>query len=214
MTTCEEWKHTPDTLLLKDFDLADDKKQPSTDEAELADRQEDLPAYEMASILFEPLLGLVGSVPPDVDPKGGAKTTVEHHFSTDIIQLQASIKSHPHTTTRFLQCVIRHFAKTVDADLITLSQHDLEDLADHLKKSEKVPEADESLTQSADQSYMSFLFGSSPIVAPPTSSGSETSDSEAEKQRDQNERPDAGTYGESCESSGEISTLADLNEVS
>lgn len=200
VTTCEEWKDVPDALILKDLYLPSGKQHSSADEEELSNRHKVSPAYEMASILFEPLLGVVDSDPPEKSTQNEASKSNEKYFMTDVMQLQASAQA-PHGKTRFLQSVVRHFAKAVGADLITLKQNDLEDLADYLRQTEKGSER---------VGCLSFLFDR-PVSSAPSKCGSEVLEGKCDGQID---KPDPGINQETSQALEELSHGLALSEVS
>ncbi|KAG6354997.1 hypothetical protein INS49_004078 [Diaporthe citri] len=161
VTTCEELKDSSDDLTLEEFAFPSVKKQLTSEAGGEPDGcQEGPPVYRMASILFEPLLGVLGSGPREV---------VSH--------IEASKRS------GFSSLSFGILPKVSKADLITLDRNDLEDLADHFKRREKEQEVDDTSVRESAQDYLSFLFNR-PIDSRPTSPGSETSGSYVKQRRD------------------------------
>lgn len=153
--TCEEWKDTPDVLILRDHDASDETSASSKtqEQAPLPSSTTKLPVYEMKSIFFEQLLGLVKtgashSVYSHVDsPKTSSSQLVEN-----CIQLAPGFKTLPWVKERFMKAVVQHFAKTIGADLITLCRDDLEDLATY------VPRNKEKGHYADDKDFIDTLF--------------------------------------------------------
>lgn len=138
--TSDEWTDSPDSLLLRDPNRPDDMKVRGEDDAEKpAFPQPPASSYEMAPVVFEPLMGLVRRGPPledDDDDQSGGTPNNGFSFSQNIVRLQTYMPAAAESTATFMRAVVKHFAKTVGSDLITLTQDDLQDLADTYPKAD------------------------------------------------------------------------------
>jgi hypothetical protein len=109
--------------------------------------------YEIESALYDTIRSVVREYPQS--PKLGqpqVKETLGVHFSHDALlhrfhrvhlpnnmmyyELHLSGDALDNTGSRFLGCVIKHFARSIGAHLITFTVDIVEDLVEHFKKSE------------------------------------------------------------------------------
>ncbi|KAF5500402.1 Katanin p60 ATPase-containing subunit A-like 1 [Colletotrichum siamense] len=175
VTTTEEWNDHPEFLRLLD-DIPSNKGDNCRDELETSSNPE--PAadvYEMGSTLFNPLLGLVRRDAPleeDLLPRSCASNGVR--FTKNIIRLHTFMSAASESTANFTRNVVKHFARTIDSDLITLTRDDLEDLGDHYAP----PDASDASSISSDSSsdsdddeamgnYLDILLNREPWQPPP-----------------------------------------------
>jgi hypothetical protein len=134
VTSSNEWGDVPDTLILRDTKVPAHDKELSVDMKTSTDQQ-DTSLYEMSPILFEPLRGLLSSrSSPNDRAKDGAANTPEIRFRTDTIELKVCVDKCLEAKEMFLDGVVKRFARIINADLITLTRDDLEDLADHFRR--------------------------------------------------------------------------------
>lgn len=154
VTTSEEWADSPDVLHLRDILPCGKHDETSGNENQANDG-----LYEIPSILFRQLQGLVlqPSASDAVYPGTDQTADAGIRFTKNIVRVQPSLATAVESTAPMLRSVVRHFAKTIGAHLITLSQDDLEDLAEHswqLKQSDKAEDdpGDDSNDSSSDVS--------------------------------------------------------------
>ncbi|KAF6830829.1 mitochondrial aaa [Colletotrichum musicola] len=159
VTTSEEWADSPDVLRLRDI-LPCGKH----DETPGNENQPNDGLYEIPSILFRQLQGLV--LPPStshaVNPGTDEAANAGIRFAKNIVRVQPSLTTAVESTAPILRSVVRHFAKTIGAHLITLSRDDLEDLAENswqLKQSDKAEgdSGDDPNDSSSDVSVDDYL---------------------------------------------------------
>ncbi|KAK2733831.1 mitochondrial aaa [Colletotrichum kahawae] len=175
VTTAEEWNDHPEFLRLLD-DIPSDRGDSSRDELEASSNPE--PAakvYEMGSTLFNPLLGLVRrDAPCEEDLPPGSCASNGARFTKDIIRLHTFMSAASESTAKFTRDVVKHFARTIDSDLITLTRDDLEDLGDHYAP----PDATDASSTTSDSSsdsdddeaignYLDILLNREPWQPPP-----------------------------------------------
>lgn len=149
VTTSEEWANTPDVLHLHD-DLSCGKQDELSDD----ENQADSGLYEIPSVLFRQLQGLVRlpSVNHATDPEVDQTVNAGTKFTKPIVRLQPSLNTACESTAPFLRSVVRHFAKTVGAHLVTLTRDDLEDLAQHASLLRESKKPDDNSEEDQDDS--------------------------------------------------------------
>ncbi|KAF6809299.1 mitochondrial aaa [Colletotrichum sojae] len=159
VTTSEEWADSPDVLHLRDI-LPCGKH----DETPGNENQANDGLYEIPSVLFRQLQGLVlpPSAPDVADPGTDQTANAGIRFAKNIVRVQPSLNTAVESTAPILRSVVRHFAKTVGAHLVTLGRDDLEDLAEHswqLKQSDKTEgdSGEDSNDTSSDVSEDDYL---------------------------------------------------------
>ncbi|KAF6797586.1 mitochondrial aaa [Colletotrichum sojae] len=181
--TCDEWADTPDVLKLRDADLPATGGSSTGAKDEFSTLPGETATYEMASILLEPLLGIVKTT------KSGIV------FTKTIMRLQTPTIPFPHMTARFLKSVVQEFAKTLDVDLMTLCHDDLQDLVDflggketsHVSSSQdwpflfKGPQSSFTQSYSSDSSRRSSISYSDDQENPPTVDGVSADDGDAKR---------------------------------
>uniref|UniRef100_L2FS13 Mitochondrial aaa n=1 Tax=Colletotrichum fructicola (strain Nara gc5) TaxID=1213859 RepID=L2FS13_COLFN len=175
VTTTEEWNDHPEFLRLLD-DIPSNKGDNCRDGLETSSNPE--PAaevYEMGSTLFNPLLGLVRrDAPLEEDLLPGSCASNGVRFTKNIIRLHTFMSAASESTANFTRNVVKHFARTIDSDLITLTRDDLEDLGDHYAP----PDASDASSISSDNSsdsdddeamgnYLDILLNREPWQPPP-----------------------------------------------
>ncbi|KAF3800722.1 ATP-dependent zinc metalloprotease FTSH 12 [Colletotrichum gloeosporioides] len=174
VTTTDEWNDHPEFLRLLDV-IPSNKGDNCRDELETASNPE--PAaevYEMGSTLFNPLLGLVRrDVSSEEDLLPGSYASNDVRFTKDIIRLHTFMSAASESTANFTRNVVKHFARTIDSDLITLTRDDLEDLGDHYAP----PDASDASSTTSDSSsdsddddmgnYLDILLNREPWQPPP-----------------------------------------------
>lgn len=134
MLTSNEWNDVPDTLILRDTKVPIHDNELSVDMKTSTD-QRDASLYEMNPVLVEPLRVLLRSrSSPDDHAQRGAANTHGIRFRIDLIELHVYVDKCLEAKEIFLNSVVKHFARIINADLITLTRDDLEDLADHFRR--------------------------------------------------------------------------------
>ncbi|KAL3300307.1 ATPase family AAA domain-containing protein 1 [Colletotrichum asianum] len=175
VTTTDEWNNHPEFLRLLD-DIPSNKGDNCRDELERSSNLE--PAaevYEMVSTLFNPLLGLVRrDAPLEEDWPPGSCASNGVRFTKNIIRLHTFMSAASESTANFTRNVVKHFARTIDSDIITLTRDDLEDLGDHYAP----PDASDASSTTSDSSsdsdddeamgnYLDILLNREPWQPPP-----------------------------------------------
>ncbi|KAF0320936.1 mitochondrial aaa [Colletotrichum asianum] len=175
VTTTDEWNNHPEFLRLLD-DIPSNKGDNCRDELERSSNLE--PAaevYEMVSTLFNPLLGLVRrDAPLEEDLLPGSCASNGVRFTKNIIRLHTFMSAASESTANFTSNVVKHFARTIDSDLITLTRDDLEDLGDHYAPPD-APDASSTTSDSSSDSdddeamgnYLDILLNREPWQPPP-----------------------------------------------
>ncbi|KAF6836713.1 mitochondrial aaa [Colletotrichum plurivorum] len=159
VTTSEEWADSPDVLHLRDILPSGKHDETSGNENQANDG-----LYEIPSVLFKQLQGLVlpPSAPDAVSPGTDQTANAGIRFAKNIVRVQPSLATAVESTAPILRSVVRHFAKSIGAHLVTLSRDDLEDLAEHswqLKQSDKAENdsGEDSSDSSSDISEGDYL---------------------------------------------------------
>ncbi|KAF2116463.1 hypothetical protein BDV96DRAFT_686817, partial [Lophiotrema nucula] len=128
LTKSTDWKNRLESLVLRSVQQSDTKvgyeqeciTSPSTDESHL---------HEMDAILFEPFKNLLitnQSSKSKRKPYEGDRSNM--HFVKSAIRVELYSESLWRYGAQFLQAVVEHFARTVEADLIILTPDDRTDL--------------------------------------------------------------------------------------
>jgi hypothetical protein len=78
--------------------------------------------FQMETSLWEFLHNIVRPEPP------GSRSSTRIHFRADAVALRYSRKSPGPAGNAFIECVIKHFARHIGADLITLDEEILREL--------------------------------------------------------------------------------------
>ncbi|KAF9875266.1 mitochondrial aaa [Colletotrichum karsti] len=124
--TSNQWGKLYDPLVLR-YPPYNDTERESDDDEDMEYIHMPTPTYQVAAVVFEPLMGLFRR-DPDTEIDGIAHSGVK--FNQSIVRLQSYMSAAVESTATFLREVVKQLAMVSGSDLITLTQDDLEDLAD------------------------------------------------------------------------------------
>jgi hypothetical protein len=127
-----QWSCRPVTLVLGDAELGARDGSVICDEKS-QDAGEILDYYRMDSTHFEPLRALVNTVLPALN---AGEAVIAEGPETEFAQDFVGLTIYPHQLSGsqsrpFLRAVVEHFARTINACLITVTCTDYQDLLDH-----------------------------------------------------------------------------------